>query len=201
MQIDQLANLVSQIQWARSGNLPSQIPNPKGGNVSTVMLRSEINILLLDAIKQVPKYAKFLKELCIHKRKKLKARAEVGGVLSTFIQKEVTARTQPALPRTCRDPEIFSIPCTIGDCTFADAMLDIGALINVMLELVYKSLNLGDLEPTGVVIQLANRSVEQPVGILEDVLIQVDELIFLADFYVLDMEDETSEKGSTLILG
>ncbi|RDY01417.1 hypothetical protein CR513_15254, partial [Mucuna pruriens] len=32
----------------------------------------EINIPLLDAIKQIPKYAKFLKELCVHKRRKMK---------------------------------------------------------------------------------------------------------------------------------
>ncbi|RDX97144.1 hypothetical protein CR513_20111, partial [Mucuna pruriens] len=32
----------------------------------------EINFLLLDAIKQIPKYAKFLKELCVHKRRKMK---------------------------------------------------------------------------------------------------------------------------------
>ncbi|RDX85394.1 hypothetical protein CR513_33429, partial [Mucuna pruriens] len=50
-------------------------------------------------------------------------------------------------------------------------------------------------------IQLANRSVVQPLGILEDVLVQVNELIFPTDFYMLDMEDETSGKGSTLILG
>ncbi|RDX64266.1 hypothetical protein CR513_57190, partial [Mucuna pruriens] len=50
-------------------------------------------------------------------------------------------------------------------------------------------------------IQLANRSIVQPLGVLEDVLVQVNKLIFPADFYVLDMEDETSEKESTLILG
>ncbi|RDX87329.1 hypothetical protein CR513_31212, partial [Mucuna pruriens] len=142
----------------------------------------EINIPLLDAIKQVPKYAKFLKELCIHKRKKLKAGVEVDSF------KRI-------------DPKIFSVPCTISECTFADAMLDLGASINVKPASVYKSLNFGDLESTDVVIQLANRSVVQLVGILEDVLVQVNKLIFPADFYVLDMEDKTSGKGSTLILG
>ncbi|RDY05460.1 Retrovirus-related Pol polyprotein from transposon 17.6, partial [Mucuna pruriens] len=56
---------------------------------------------------------------------------------------------------------------------------------------VYKSLNFGDLEPIGMTIQLANRSVVQPLGVLEDVL----------SIFVLDMEDETLGKGSTLILG
>ncbi|RDY10552.1 hypothetical protein CR513_04923, partial [Mucuna pruriens] len=80
-------------------------------------------------------------------------------------------------------------------------MLDLVASINVMPTSIYKSLNFGDLEPTEMMIQLANRSVVQPLGILEDVLVQVNELIFPADFYVLDIEDETSGKGSTLILG
>ncbi|RDX85417.1 hypothetical protein CR513_33397, partial [Mucuna pruriens] len=80
-------------------------------------------------------------------------------------------------------------------------MLDLGALINVMPTSNYKFLKFGDLEPTGMTIQLANRSVVQPLSILKDVLVQVNELIFSADFYVLDMEDETSGKGSTLILG
>ncbi|RDY03059.1 hypothetical protein CR513_13402, partial [Mucuna pruriens] len=61
------------------------------------------------------------------------------------------------------------------------------------------SLNFGDLEPIGMVIQLANRSVVQPLGILEDVLVQVNELIF--PVYVLDMEEEAFGKGSALILG
>ncbi|RDX99997.1 hypothetical protein CR513_16879, partial [Mucuna pruriens] len=68
-------------------------------------------------------------------------------------------------------------------------MLNLGASINVMPISIYKSLN------------IVNRSVVQPLGILEDVLVQVNELIFPASFYVLDMEDETSAKGPTLILG
>ncbi|RDX85932.1 hypothetical protein CR513_32801, partial [Mucuna pruriens] len=164
--------------------------------------RVEINILLLDAIKQIPKYAKFLKELCMHKRKKMKGGAKMGGVMLALIKsEEVAALMQQALPKNCRDPGIFSIPCTIGDCTFADAMLDLGASINVMPSSIYKSLNFGDLEATRMIIQLANRSVVQPLGILEDVLVQINKLIFPVDFYVLDMEDETSAKRSTLILG
>ncbi|RDX80565.1 hypothetical protein CR513_38874, partial [Mucuna pruriens] len=262
-QVGQLANSVSQLQSAGSGNLPSQtIPNPRG-NASVVSLRSgkelqaalqqkprststesnsdadsqpsrqaspvpapfpsrtlsarkpesdeellkmfrkvEINIPLLDAIKQIPKYAKFLKELCVHKRKKMKGGVELGGIVSALTRNDdLTAGTRQTLPKKCRDPGIFSVPCTIGDCTFADAMLDLGASINVMPTSIYKSLNCGDLEPIGMTIQLANRSVVQPLGVLEDVLVQVDELIFPTDFYVLDMEDETPGKGSTLILG
>ncbi|RDY00128.1 hypothetical protein CR513_16726, partial [Mucuna pruriens] len=161
----------------------------------------EINIPLLDAIKQIPKYAKFLKELCVHKRKKIKGSMEVGGVVSALTRNETSTTGAKTLPKKCRDPGIFSVPCTIGECTFADAMLDLGASINVMPASIYRALNFGDIEPTGMTIQLANRSIVQPLGVVEDVLVQVNELIFPADFYVLDMEDETAGKESTLILG
>ncbi|RDX91709.1 hypothetical protein CR513_26264, partial [Mucuna pruriens] len=157
----------------------------------------EINIPLLDAIKQIPKYAKFLKELCVHKRKKMKGSVEVGALTKN---EEFIVGAQ-ALPKKCKDPRIFLVPCTIGECTFTDAMLNLGASINVMPTSIYKALNFGDVEPTRMTIQLANRSIVQPLGILKDVLVQVNELISPADFYVLDMEDETSGKGSTLILG
>ena len=60
-------------------------------------------------------------------------------------------------------------------------MLDLGASINVMLCSVFASLNLGSLKETGVVIQLADKSNAYPCGVLEDVLVQVNELVFLAD--------------------
>ncbi|RDY11536.1 hypothetical protein CR513_03779, partial [Mucuna pruriens] len=131
----------------------------------------------------------------------MKGSMEIGGIVSALTKNEDFTIGAQALPKKCRDPGIFSVPCTIGDCTFADAMLDLGASINVMPMSIYKFLNFGDLEPTGMTIQLINRSVVQPLGILKDVLVQVNELIFPTDFYVLDMEDETSGKGSTLILG
>ncbi|RDY00566.1 Retrovirus-related Pol polyprotein from transposon 17.6, partial [Mucuna pruriens] len=175
---------------------------PKSDEELLKMFRKvEINIPLLDAIKQVPKYTKFLKELCVHKRRKMKGSKEIGGVVSALTRNEEITIGAPTLPKKCRDPRIFSIPCTIGECTFVDAMLDLGASINVMPASIYRSLNFGDLEPTRMTIQLANRSIVQPLGVLEDVLVQVNELIFPTDFYVLDMEGEASGKESTLILG
>ncbi|RDX79257.1 hypothetical protein CR513_40346, partial [Mucuna pruriens] len=124
-----------------------------------LFMKVENNIPLLDAIKQVSKYAKFFKELCVHNRKKMKGAVKTKGVVSV-------------------------------SCTFTDAMLDLRASIKIILASIYRRLNLGDLEPTWMVIQLANKSVVQPLGILKDVLVQVNELIFPVDFYVLDMEDK-----------
>ncbi|RDX72334.1 Retrovirus-related Pol polyprotein, partial [Mucuna pruriens] len=159
----------------------------------------EINIQLLDAIRQVPRYTKFLKELYVHKRKK-KGVIKIGGVVSVLVKHENTS-VQQILPKKCQDPGIFTVPCTISSCTFTNAMLDLRESINVMLVSIYKSLNLGDLKPTRMVIQLVNRSVVRTLGILKDIVVQVNELIFPTDFYVLDMKDKPSEEGSALILG
>ncbi|RDY00192.1 Retrovirus-related Pol polyprotein, partial [Mucuna pruriens] len=202
---EQSADLQSRPEMTVPLPFPSRTTSAKKSESDEELLKMfrkvEINIPLLDAIKQVPKYAKFLKELCVHKRRKIKGSKEIGGVVSALTKNEAITAGAPTLPKKCRDPGIFSVPCTIGECTFADAMLDLGASINVMPASIYRSLNFGDLEPTGMTIQLANRSIVQPLGVLEDVLVQVNELIFPADFYVLDMEDETSGKESTLILG
>ncbi|RDX98048.1 hypothetical protein CR513_19092, partial [Mucuna pruriens] len=200
------ANLQSQLEKIVPAPFPTRTVlarKPKSDEELLKMFRKvEINIPLLNEIKPIPKYAKFLKELCVHKRNKMKGSREIGGVVSALTRnEELTTGAPQALPKKCRDPRIFSVPCTIGECTFANAMLDLGPSINVILASIYRALNFGDLEPTRMTIQLANKSIVQPLGVLEDVLVQVNELIFPTDFYVLDMEDETSGKESTLILG
>ncbi|KAL0319773.1 UNVERIFIED_CONTAM: hypothetical protein Sradi_5238800 [Sesamum radiatum] len=64
-------------------------------------------------------------------------------------------------------------------------MCDLGASINVMPLTIFKSLNVGPLKETGVVIQLADRSIVYPKGVLEDMLVQVNELVFPAIAVVL----------------
>ncbi|RDX72966.1 hypothetical protein CR513_47481, partial [Mucuna pruriens] len=121
------------------------------GDLLKLFKRVEINIPLLDAIKQVLKYARLLKELCVHKRKKIKGVVETGGIVSALVKHEdVSARVQRIWAKKCQDPSIFSVPCTIDSCTFTDAMLDLGAFINVMPTSVYRLLNFNDLEPTGM---------------------------------------------------
>jgi len=49
------------------------------------------------------------------------------------------------------------------------------------------------LKRTGLVIHLANRSCAYPDGVIEDVLVQVDKLVFTADFFILDMGDASND--------
>ncbi|RDY00301.1 hypothetical protein CR513_16534, partial [Mucuna pruriens] len=104
----------------------------------------EINIPLLGAIKQIPKYVRFLKGLCVYKRKTMKEAIETGGVVLALVQQEgANAELERILPKKCQDPGIFIVPCTIDDRTFTGAMMDLRASINVMPASIYQSLNLG----------------------------------------------------------
>ncbi|KAM1000640.1 hypothetical protein ACFX2I_007252 [Malus domestica] len=154
----------------------------------------QVNIPLLDAIKQVPRYAKFLKELCTTRRR-------ISNKEVVQVSENVSAVLQRKLPPKCKDPGSFTIPCVIGNTKFEHAMLDLGASINVMLYSIYASMNLGELKNDGVIIQLADRSNVYPKGVLEDVLVQVDNLIFPADFYVLEMEDSPNVTPLPILLG
>ncbi|XP_019183634.1 PREDICTED: uncharacterized protein LOC109178454 [Ipomoea nil] len=143
--------------------LSESIKGTKDEELYETFKNCEVNIPLLDAIKQVPRYAKFLKELCTTKRTQKSKKGE-----KVLMGKNVSAVIQSKLPEKCKDPGMFTIPCMIGDTKLEKAMLDLGASINVMPYSVYASLKLGPLNETSVVIQLADRSNAYPKGVIED---------------------------------
>ncbi|XP_071939032.1 uncharacterized protein [Coffea arabica] len=135
----------------------------KKKEILEVFRKVEINIPLLDAIKQVSKYAKFLRDLCVNRRRfRRDERIIVGENVSAVLQRK--------LPPKCGDPSMFTIPCRIGNTVIRRAMLDLGASINVMPKSIYASLKLDPLKETGIIIQLADRTNAYPDGLVEDVL-------------------------------
>lgn len=54
-----------------------------------------------------------------------------------------------------------------------------------------RKLNYGEMKPIKMSLTLADRSVTYPYGVLEDVLVKVDDLLFQADFFILDMPEKT----------
>ncbi|XP_074264257.1 uncharacterized protein LOC141586802 [Silene latifolia] len=133
-------------------------------------------------------------ELC-----NIKGNNKLKGVKKVKVSEHVSAMFQRKLPTKCSHSGMFTIPCTIGNTKIQKAMLDLGASINVMPYSLYQSMELGTLHATSVVIQLADRSNVYPKGIIEDVIVLVDNLIFPAHFYVLDMEHHKHE--APILLG
>ncbi|XP_027120704.1 uncharacterized protein [Coffea arabica] len=186
----------SSVVVTPSPPFPSRFTKSKKGQqeqeVFDIFRKVEVNIPLLDAIKQIPQYAKFLRELCTTKKK-------LKGCEKIYMGESVSAVLQQKLPSKHKDPGMFTVPCKIGNAKVEKALIDLGAAVNIMPRSIYNSLNLGPLKATSVIMQLADRSNAYPDGVLEDILVQVDKLVFPADFYVLEMDDDFSVSPPILL--
>ena len=131
----------------------------------------------------MPNYAKFLKEI-LSKKKKI-----VGEGIMNLIA-TCNAVIQRSIPTKMKDPGSFTIPCSIENCDFKKALCDSRASINLMPLSVVQRLSLGELTLTTITLQMADRSMAQPEGILEDVLVKVGKFIFPMDFMVMKMEED-----------
>ena len=115
-------------------------------------------------------YAKCMKDILSRKRKIAEGVVSLIATCSAVIQRSLLEKMQ--------DPISFTIPCIIGNSEMGKALCDSGANINLMSFSVVKSLSLGELTPTAMTLQMADRTLAQPEGILEDVLIKVGKFIF-----------------------
>ena len=146
-----------------------------------VLRQVNVNIPLLDMIKQVPTYAKFLKDLCTIKKW---LDIEKKG----FLTEQVSTIIQSKTPVKYKDPGSPTISVNIGGTCIDKALLDLGASVNLLPYSAYKQLGLGELKPTNITLSLADRSVKISKGIVEDVLVKVDKFYYPVDFVVLDTE-------------
>ncbi|RVW72117.1 Transposon Ty3-G Gag-Pol polyprotein [Vitis vinifera] len=88
----------------------------------------------------------------------------------------------------------------IGEKVVEKALLDLGASVNLLPYSVYKQLGLGELKPTTITLSLADRSVKIPRGVIEDVLVQVDNFYYPVDFIVLDTDPAVKEANLVPII-
>ena len=100
-----------------------------------------------------------------------------------------------------KDPGCPTISVMIGGKVVEKALLDLGANVNLLPYYVYKQLGLGELKPTAITLSLADRSVKIPRGIIEDVLVQVDNFYYPVDFVVLDTDPLKEANYVPIILG
>ena len=144
----------------------------------------EISMPFIEVVTQMPLYAKFLKDILSKKRKIVEEGiVNLTATCSAVIKKE--------LPEKMKDPGIFTIPCIIGGVEFQKALCDSGANINLIPLSVAKKLSLGEIIPTTITLQMADRSMVRLEGVLEDMLVTVGKFVFPLDFIILDMEEDS----------
>ncbi|XP_016172969.1 uncharacterized protein LOC107615419 [Arachis ipaensis] len=139
----------------------------------------------------MPLYAKFMNELI---SKKINWRENETVVLT----KECSVVIQTNLPEKLKDPGSFVILCTIGEVTVDQALCDLGASSNLMPLSLMRKLQIEEVKPTKTSLQLVDRSLKFPLGVVENLLVKVGAFIFSADFVILDMEEDVN---ASIILG
>ncbi|XP_075473918.1 uncharacterized protein LOC142504967 [Primulina tabacum] len=156
-----------------------------------IFKKIHINIPFADALEQMPNYAKFIKDVMSKKRK-------LQEYETVKLTEECSVIRQKKLPQKLKDPGSFTIPFFIGGSKCSRTLCDLRASINLMSFSFYMELEIGEVKPTTITLQLADRSLTYPRGIVEDVLVKVDKFIFPADFVILDIKDD---RNTPLIFG
>src|ERR1044072_4311468 len=157
-----------------------------------VFKKLQINIPFAEALEQMPTYAKFMKDI-LSRRRKLRDLDE-----TILMTENCSAILQRKLPQKVKDLGNFTIPVDIEGSSISEALCDLGASINLMPLTMFRRLNLGEVTPTMISLQMADRTIKAPYGICEDVLVRVDKFVFSVDFVILDMEED---ERVPLILG
>ncbi|XP_057734161.1 uncharacterized protein LOC130949467 [Arachis stenosperma] len=162
-------------------------------NMLQVFKKVEVTIPLLDSIQQIPKYAKFLKDLCTHKDR-------IGELETLSLGSSISSLMEP-IPKKCGDPGPCLVSCCIGGHTFHDCMCDLGACVSIMPLSTFVRLNLAPLKKSAVRFALVDKSVIMVIGIAKDVLVAIKDLIFSVDFYILEMPPTENRSSSSVLLG
>ncbi|XP_019173792.1 PREDICTED: uncharacterized protein LOC109169364 [Ipomoea nil] len=156
-----------------------------------VFKKLQINIPFAEELANMPSYAKYVKEI-VSNKKKLEEFATV------HLNDECSAILQSKLPPKLMDPRSFSIPFIIGNTVIDKCLCDLGASINLMPLTLFNKLEIAEMKPTTISLQLADRSIKYPLGVVEDILVKVGKFYFPTDFLILDMGSDTD---TSLILG
>ncbi|XP_035842279.1 uncharacterized protein LOC118488942 [Helianthus annuus] len=156
----------------------------------------KINLPLLDAIKQVPAHAKFLKELCTQKRqqeKKMPKRVDLTGQVSAVLNGE--------LPPKLKDSGTPLINIQVGNFQMAKALLDLGAGVSILPGGLYDQYDFSPLARVETTVVLADLSHKLPRGMVQNVIVKIDEFYYPVDFLVMDHSFADPKQQQNVILG
>nr|GEU99778.1 reverse transcriptase domain-containing protein [Tanacetum cinerariifolium] len=149
------------------------------------------DISFADALLLMPKFASTIKSLLTNKDKLFElAKIPLNENCSAMLLKKLLEKLG--------DPGKFLIPCDFSGMDVCHALANLGASINLMPLSISKNLSQPKLTPTRMTLELADRSITHPKGVVEDVFVKVGKFHFSTDFVVVDFE---ADPRVPLILG
>ena len=163
--------------------------------MTDIFKQVHINIPLLDTIKKVSPYAKFLKNLCTQKRKN-----RATQPYKVHLNEKVSSIITRPIPNL-KDPVTQTINCVIGHHTIDRSLIELGDNLNIIFGELFDQFVLGGLQPSWVTIAFTDQSIKSPRGMIENVLVKVEDFYFPVNFLVLDMETTFNSNCPPLILG
>ncbi|GKE37424.1 putative nucleotidyltransferase, ribonuclease H [Tanacetum coccineum] len=116
------------------------------------------------------------------------------------LTEHVSAVLSSSLPPKFKDPGAPLISVVVGNIAIKKALLDLGASINILPASLVDKYDLRTLCKTDTIISLADLSTKIPRGILEDVIVKVDDFYYPVDFFVMDTESPYKDVQKTIIL-
>ncbi|XP_044477523.1 uncharacterized protein LOC123204791 [Mangifera indica] len=182
----QLAQQVSVSNSREMEKLPSQPQNP----------REHCNAIVTKNCKHLGEstnkvenkvddeaYAKFLKNILSNKRR-------LEEFETVTLLEEYSAILQNKILLKLKDPRSFSNSHVVGKESFQKALCDHGASISLMSLSICRRLELEELKPTMVILQLVNQSIKYPMGIMENAPRKIRKFYIPLDFVVLEMKED-----------
>ncbi|XP_074283318.1 uncharacterized protein LOC141607869 [Silene latifolia] len=155
-----------------------------------MLKKLEVSLPFTEVVTQMPLNTKFLKDVLTKKR-------SIRGDGVVPLRGECSAILLNPMPEKLQDPGSFSIPCTVGNVNIKRALCDLGASVSILPLPITKKVGLHDMILTSI-LQLADRSVQRPMGVIEDVSVKVGNFYIPADFIVLDIPED---QQTPIILG
>ena len=172
-------------------NRPKAKNSETDDNLLDAFKKVTITIPLIDAIKHIPSYAKFFKGICTpHRNPK---RIQLSETVSSIMMNALLIKK--------RDSGAPMITSEIGGMSFTRSLLDTGASINILNKALFDRHHVGELQPFLVELYLADGSVRKPHGLVEDVIVKIEDCYFLVDFLVVDMKMTKELSQAPIILG
>ena len=110
-------------------------------------------------------YVKFMKKILENKKK-------LSEFETIALTEECSAILQKKRPPKPKDLGSFNIPCSIGNTSSGKAR-DLGENINFMPLSIFRNLGLREARHATMTLQLVDKSLKHPRGIIENVLVKI----------------------------
>ena len=107
------------------------------------------------------------------------------------LEARCNAIIQKSILKKSRDLDSFTIPVTIGRLSVGKTLLDLGASINLIPLSMIERIGEVKIKSTRMTLHLTDITIKHPYGIVEDIWVKVDQFLFLVDFVVMDMDEDS----------